>query len=172
MRIVAGSGNPSKIQAVRQAFEKLFPTTSIEVRSHPVPSGVSDQPFGDEETLQGAINRAQACHVESADFFVGLEGGCEWKGDTLEAFAWMVVSNGDKYGKARTASFDLPPSVAELVGAGMELGHADDQVFGRKNSKHGNGAVGILTGGLIDRATYYEPAIILAAIPFINDKHY
>ena len=47
--------------------------------------GVSDQPFGDVETREGAMNRAQAAYdaacsgiedeKEYPDFAVGLEGG-------------------------------------------------------------------------------------------------
>jgi len=48
------------------------------------------------------------------------------------------------------------------------LGHADDMVFKRENSKQKDGTVGNLTNGIIDRAEYYKPAIILALIPFIN----
>ena len=39
-------------------------------------SGVSPQPFSDEETIQGAINRARAAVKETgADIGIGLEGG-------------------------------------------------------------------------------------------------
>jgi non-canonical (house-cleaning) NTP pyrophosphatase len=34
------------------------------------------------------------------------------------------------------------------------------------------GAVGILTGDVLTRTTYYEPAIILALIPFKNPELY
>jgi non-canonical (house-cleaning) NTP pyrophosphatase len=41
-----------------------------------VTSGVSDQPFGIEETYQGAQNRADNAQkaVPGADYYVGLEG--------------------------------------------------------------------------------------------------
>ncbi len=45
-------------------------------------------------------------------------------------------------------------------------------VFGRTNSKQGNGAVGLLTGDVIDRAAYYVHAVILALIPFRNPELY
>ena len=51
---------------------------------------------------------------------------------------------------------------------GIELGHADDQVFGRSNSKQQNGSVGLLTGDVVDRTAYYVQAVILALIPFKN----
>ena len=73
-----------------------------------------------------------------------------------------------KSGRSRTATFILPDEVAALVHQGLELGDADDRVFGRNNSKQANGSVGILTGDVIDRTDFYTEAITLALIPFIN----
>ena len=75
-------------------------------------------------------------------------------------------------GKGRTGAFFLPPAVADLIRQGKELGEADDIVFGRFNSKQENGAVGILTGDVIDRRRLYEEAVILALIPFKNEALY
>ena len=174
MRIIVGSKNPAKIAAVKQAFDKIFPETKVQIEGHSAESGISDQPMDDQETLLGAGNRAASCRrqVPDADFWIGLEGGCQFDGDDLEAFAWMVVKSNSMEGKARTSTFILPPAVAELVKGGMELGHADDLVFKRNNSKQKNGAVGILTRDLIDRTSYYEQALILALIPFINKEIY
>lgn len=71
-------------------------------------------------------------------------------------------------GSSRTATFVLPEEIAALVRQGVELGAADDIVFGRFNSKQSNGAVGILTADAIDRTRYYEHAVILALVPFKN----
>jgi non-canonical (house-cleaning) NTP pyrophosphatase len=54
----------------------------------------------------------------------------------------------------------------------MELGAADDLYFGRSNSKQANGAIGLLTGDVLDRVRYYEQAVIMAFIPFKNQKLY
>jgi non-canonical (house-cleaning) NTP pyrophosphatase len=88
------------------------------------------------------------------------------------AFAWIVISDGEKTGKARTASFFLPSEVAKLVHQGMELGDADDQVFKKSNSKQKNGAVGLLTNDAITRKSLYLPAVQMAFIPFLNPKLY
>ncbi|MGK0308683.1 MAG: non-canonical (house-cleaning) NTP pyrophosphatase, partial [Urechidicola sp.] len=40
------------------------------------------------------------------------------------------------------------------------------------NSKQKNGAVGILTGNLIDRTQFYVEAMVLALIPFLNKEIY
>jgi inosine/xanthosine triphosphatase len=90
----------------------------------------------------------------------------------LMAFAWIVISNGEKTGKARTASFFLPPEVVRLVHEGMELGDADDIVFAKSNSKQQNGAVGLLTNDVITRKSLYLPAVQMAFIPFLNQELY
>jgi inosine/xanthosine triphosphatase len=170
-KVVIASLNPVKIACIRQAFVRVFPGETFEFQGVPAPSGVPEQPMNDRETLLGAINRAEYVrkHVP-ADYWAGIEGGIQPDGEDLEAFAWVVIQSQDKTGRARTATFMLPPEVAALVRSGMELGHADDLVFRQNNSKQGNGAVGILTGDIITRTTYYEHAAILALIPFMNPE--
>ena len=197
MKLIVASTNPVKIQSALHGFTQMFPSGTFTVEGISVPSNVSDQPMTDEETLQGAINRAtnaRAAHP-TADYWVGIEGGCEEKHSELWTFAWVVVVGSNSLprlraggglserkeadvvregvnelltGKARTGAFMLPQEVASLVRSGIELGHADDQVFGRSNSKQTNGAVGLLTADLIDRQRYYEHAVVLALVPFKN----
>jgi len=45
-------------------------------------------------------------------------------------------------------------------------------VFGKENSKQTYGAVGLLTGDVIDRTRFYEDAVVLALIPFRNPDLY
>lgn len=174
-KIVVASKNPVKIQAVREGFAKLFPDQKFEIEGVNVESGVSDQPITDDETVLGAYNRVTNAGelAAEADFWVGIEGGIEAKVHDMEAFAWVVVRAKDgRIGKSKTATFFLPPKVAELINQGMELAEADDLVFKRKNSKHTTGAVGILTGEVITRTTYYSQAVVCALIPFYNPELY
>lgn len=168
--IVVASKNPVKVQAALGGFQRMFPAQVFQVETVSVASGVSEQPFSRAETVLGALNRARAAQAAAphADYWVGIEGGVEPEGDELAAFAWVVVCSRTCMGKGSTGTFFLPPQVAALVRSGKELGEADDLVFGRTNSKQENGAVGILTGDVIDRARFYEPAVILALIPFKN----
>lgn len=172
IEIVVASTNPVKIQAVENGFSKMFPGELFEIGSISVPSGVRDQPRSDAETLQGALNRTHnaAALVPDADYWVGVEGGIEDQEGDMAAFAWIVVKSRDFIGKGRTGTFYLPPAVAELVRQGKELGEADDIVFDRSNSKQENGAVGILTGNVIDRARLYEQGVILALVPCRNSS--
>jgi inosine/xanthosine triphosphatase len=169
-QIVVASTNPIKIQSAVAGFKRMFPSEQFAARGISLPSGVSDQPMSDEETLRGALNRAQNARtaLPDADYWVGIEGGCETRHGELMAFAWIVIVSPAQTGKGRTGAFCLPREIADLVRQGVELGEADDRVFGRSNSKQMNGAIGILTGDVIDRAQYYEEAVILALIPFKN----
>jgi len=172
-KVIIASKNPAKINAVKNAFTQVFPDEEFDYVGVSVSSDVPDQPIGEEETLAGAENRVNNAKKEfKANYWVGLEGGVANSGNQLEAFAWMVIQSDSMYGKGRTGSFFLPPKVAELVHGGMELGHADDVVFGQSNSKQKRGAVGLLTHGLIDRTAYYEQALVLTLIPFINEALY
>ncbi len=178
MKIVVASTNPVKVRAVQNGFVRMFPGQDFEIAAVSVPSGVSVQPSTDAETLQGALNRAcKAAEVHpQADYWVGVEGGVDFEAGILsaemQAFAWVVVRSGQRLGKGRSGTFYLPPAVAELVRQGVELGEADDIVFGRSNSKQENGAIGLLTRDVIDRAGLYEPAVIFALIPFLNPELY
>ena len=151
-------------------------------------TGVPDQPFGDAETRLGAMNRAKAAHEAACseiedkkghpDFSVGLEGGLEKQphpqADELWCNAWVAVFSAEEsWGFAKSGSFLLPPALFDLViNEGMELGDADDIVFKRVNSKHGQGTVGKLTDGQIDRESFYVHALKLALIPWIRPELY
>lgn len=173
-RVVVASKNPVKINATKIGFEKMLGAEQFDFVGISVASRVRDQPMSNLETLEGAKNRAINAQREmhDADFWVGIEGGIEKQENDMECFAWCVVLSKEKMGKARTSTFFLPQKIVELVDSGMELGAADDVVFQRTNSKQANGAVGILTGDVIDRTVYYVDAVVLALIPFKNEELY
>jgi inosine/xanthosine triphosphatase len=173
IKILVASKNPVKIEAVQEGLS-WFISEDFELVGVSVASGVPDQPMSDAETLLGATNRVQEamCQFPDYNYYIGLEGGVEQTGSGLIAFAWMVIGDGKKFGKARTASFFLPPAVAELVHQGMELGDADDIVFRKSNSKQQNGAIGLLTHDMITRKLLYLPAVQMAFIPFLNPELY
>lgn len=171
MKIVVGSRNPVKKRAAEKAFGKVYPDAQIEVQDVAVPSGVSDQPFGDNDTRLGARNRARNARSEvpDADFCVGFEGGVDVLGDTLTAFAWIAVVDRDgRLGEARTVTLPLPPAVHALVDDGLELGEANDRVFATVNSKQQGGAFGLLTDGLYTRESVYTEAVVVALVPVTN----
>jgi len=172
--VLVGSKNPVKIQCTEDGFVQAFnrPFLVEGINAH---SGVADQPVGDQETLEGAKNRAihSSQIFPEANYWVGIEGGIDRDEFGMNAFAWIyILGKNGKSSQAKTGTFYLPAKVSELVSQGMELGKADDLIFERENSKHEGGSVGILTHGIVNRAEYYRQAIILALIPFINSEMY
>ncbi|KAK8791043.1 hypothetical protein WA158_005674 [Blastocystis sp. Blastoise] len=187
--VLVGSTNKVKINACNLAFTKCFPNIEFEFVGVSCSSDVPDQPFGDETRL-GAINRAKNAladwkktHDHLPDFVVGLEGGLReetfdyginYYHEGMILFAWMAVYSPllDKWGLGQTGEFMIPPEISKLVKGGMELGKADDTFYGKHNTGHTNGTIGILTHDIIDRTEYYKHALIMALIPFMNINMY
>ena len=172
--VVVASKNVPKISATRQAFGQMLPG-DYDFQGVCVDSGVSDQPFSDKETLLGATNRAQNARQArpEAQYWVGIEGGVEEEpeGGAIASFAWIIVIRSDgQVGRARTSVFYLSEEASGLLRGGVELGEAEDRIWGRTGTKNDQGSVGLLTGGVVDRAAYYTQAAVLALIPFRNSQ--
>lgn len=174
--VAVGSTNPVKIAAMRAVIDRILPGARVEGVS--VASGVPDQPFGDEETQQGARTRAQAAlgrlTPQGATLGVGLEGGVVRLPDgRLRTCAWAVIVDATgREGVGGSLAMPLPPVVARRVLAGEELGHAMDAVAQTVGTKHGRGAAGILTAGLIDRQRAYETFITYALAPWLAHEYF
>lgn len=174
-RILVASTNPVKASAVLEGFAQMFPEENFEIEMQEISSGVSPQPATDAETLIGAMNRAQGARKAQPglQYYVGIEGGVEPTTEGgMRAFAWVIVLSNGRLGQARSGSFDLPPDIVALINEGVELGEADDRVFNRSDSKRKDGAIGILTGGVVDRQKLYAHAVMLALVPIRNPDLY
>lgn len=170
--VAVGSTNPVKVASV-QAVVRHWREDAM-VRGFSVSSGVPDQPWGDDETIRGARNRAIAAREAlDADVGVGIEGGTIDAGDDVRSCAWAVIALRDgRTFVGGSLSMPLPAAVGALVRGGTELGHAMDAVSGASNTKHGLGAVGILTKGYIDRQRAYETLVAYAFAPLMAPDYY
>lgn len=163
-----GSLNPAKVQPVRDVFCAWWPGASVEGVA--VASGVPHQPLGDNQTREGAVNRARAALIEVREGWgVGLEGGVTFRGPDGWLFGVVAVAHAQdgqvRIEVARTAELRLPPRVAVRVREGEELGTVMDDVLGVAGLKRGVGSVGALTGGLVTRADVWRQAVALATAP-------
>jgi len=172
--VVVGSANPVKLAAVRAVLAAV--NASVQVEALEVASGVADQPIGDEVTQAGARQRARAAleAAPHARFGVGLEGGVVRTPDGgLRTCAWCVVVDREgREGLGGSLSMPLPARVAARIDEGEELGHAMDAEARTTGTKHGRGAVGILTAGLVDRQRAYEPMVAYALAPWLAPEFY
>ena len=149
MKIIIGSKNPAKNQAVKNAFRD----GSFEFISLDIPSGVNEQPFSDEETINGARNRAVNALLQgSGDIGIGLEGGVQETSHGLLLCNWGALASKDLEpiiaGGARLL---LPEEIAKRLRAGEELGPVMDDYAKMQNVRKNEGAIGIFTNGSVNR---------------------
>lgn len=173
MKIVVGSKNPVKLEAVTTGFKAVFPNEKIEVAGVEVASGVHEQPMSDHEMMQGAKNRAQRALAKdkSADYGVGLEGGLhEYEGDWYGR-SWMAVLNKEgKIGLGSSVSCYIPPHMMELVHKGKDLRQVCEELYGVEDIGRKEGYFGLLTNNLITRASGYTDGVIMALANFIHPE--
>jgi inosine/xanthosine triphosphatase len=164
--VAVGSTNQVKVEAVRLAFEPYFDSAIIAVHAS---SDVSPQPLGND-AFRGARNRAaHAMELAKCDMAVGVEGGIIDLDGARYAFAAVaIVDARGRESTATTGLFPLPLEALRLVDEGLELGEAMDKITGISDVKHGPGAVGVLTKGVIDRTALYRHGTTLALIPHLN----
>lgn len=172
MKIAVGSTNPVKVSAVQSIIQQLWP--DAEVTAVAVPTGVSDMPLSDSETIAGARNRARAARTAvNADLGFGLEGGVHPDPIGLVLQGWVVVTDGNgREGVAGAGRLPLPPAIAQRILAGEELGPVMDELLGESNVKAKGGAVGALTGGLIPRQQAFALGVAYALAPFVAPEFY
>jgi inosine/xanthosine triphosphatase len=173
IKVTVGSTNPVKTAAALAVLRCVY-GDDIDVESVAVESGVSHQPWGNEEAVRGALNRAQAAQgVNGATLGIGFEGGLLEVEGRVFTCAWCVVVRDDgAVGIAGGENVLLPPSVAADVRAGAELGPAMDALTGLHNTKQDSGAIGILTGGILDRQAAYEHLLTMALARLLTPSYY
>ena len=175
VKILIGSSNPTKIEATREAFSKYFDYVETEVLI--VDSKVSNQPVN-FETFEGAKNRVMELRRlnqeqnHNADYFVGIEGGIiklyhRW----FSVGAVYIMDKHDRVGVGTSPMHELPESItSRLLEDGIELGKVIDELSGNSDTKKKTGTVGYLTNGLFTRKDFYTPGLMLAMIPFLQEK--
>jgi len=158
--------NRVKIEAVRTVMERIF--GNVIVIPADVESGVPEQPR-ELEIREGAINRARSALGDN-DISVGIEAGVFPTDDGLYDFQYCAVL--DRSGKLTIgigSGFRYPDDVAALVSEGMTVGEAMHKLYGHADIGKKQGAVGLLSKGLLDRKALTEQSVVSAMIPRMKD---
>lgn len=158
MHIYVGSTNPVKINAVTTAASETWP--EVVVKGVGAASGVPEQPRGDQETRQGAINRAKAAleqgKKKSPVLGVGLEGGVVMFDDELWSTVWVAVVDQDAHiATANGARFRVPDRIAQPIIKGEEMGPVVASLVGEEDVRKKQGMIGVITSGFVDRTEEY-----------------
>lgn len=170
LTVAVGSRNRAKLAAVTETFGRVWTAVTVEPVS--VPPGVSAMPFGDAECILGARQRAQRARERlDADFGVGLEGGVSEEPSGLMLLGWVVIVDRTlREGVACTVKTALPPTIAQRVRAGEELGPLIDRVTGEHNLRAKGGAAALISAGLVTRQAKFAQAVAYALSPFVSPE--
>lgn len=162
MQLFVGSTNPVKVNAVRQAIGDQW--SDVPVQGFSVASDVSEQPYGDEETEQGAVNRAYAALERGREELsedeealgIGLEGGVIERGEQLWSTVWVAVTDGsDEVFLANGARFPLHPLIGEPIKQGREMGPLMEELVQEDDIRKKQGMIGIITKNFVTRTEEY-----------------
>ena len=171
LRVGVGSANAAKVSAVRKVFRSLRLPYRLVVC--PTPSGVSDQPESEEETVRGALNRAQGVLARTdVDLAVAFEGGIDRTLFGTFAVEWCAVfDRSGVRGLGGGPKLLLPDALAERIRQGEPLGVAVERWgFGRASVR--SGVFGLLTRNLVTRESANREAFVLALARFLEAPLY
>lgn len=177
MKIIVGSKNNVKIDAVREIIRDYPFLVYAEVASTEVNSNVGNQPKSLEAGILGAKNRAHAAFVD-CDFAIGLESGI--MPVPHSRMGWMdftacIIFDGKKTCLGLSSCFEYPKEVTRLLiendteasYAFRAAGLTDHERIG-----YAEGAIGILTNGRLTRKEYTKQALRTALIQLEHPELY
>jgi len=173
LKVVVGSKNPVKLNATKNVLERIY--DDLTVSSVNADSEVPDQPFGLDQTVDGAVNRAKNAYSDEYDLSVGIESGLIEVPKTLTGFIdiqWCAIFDGRNITIGASSGFEYPPSVIKQVLAGVEVGDVMDQVTGVDDLGQKKGAVSHLSHGMLNRTQNTEECVLTAMIPRMNRETY
>ncbi|MBT2569039.1 DUF84 family protein [Planococcus sp. ISL-110] len=158
-RAAIASKNPAKINAVSSVLTNMKWT--VDLSDVDAESEVSAQPFSQQETRQGAVNRAKNALGEF-DFAIGLEGGVYEMEGILYLCNWGALATQDgRLFTAAGAQIPLPAEIAAGLYSGTELGPVMDDYANESGIRNHKGAIGILTNGFVNRGEMFSHVVKL-----------
>ena len=189
-----GTENAAKLSAVRAALSGFSASggDSLRIVGVAVESGVPEQPIGWDEIRAGARQRARAARdTGEGTLAIGIEDGlARWGAgpspEGSEPFynvgcAW--ITDGHREGHGFSSGFAYPPGclepavrdqepIGDLFDAHWALHRPPEARGPEMPSGRGEGNIGRLTGGRLDRAAYGAQAVISALIRFLHTDLY
>ena len=162
IRVAVGSTNRVKVEAVREVMEAIY--GSVRVYAVDAKSGVPDQPF-ESETHRGAVNRAKEA-LGDRDLSVGIEAGVfELYGELMDIQHCAIIDQKGRITVGMGSGFAYPKDIADLVRGGLTVGQAVDRIYEKNAVGHSEGAIGLLSKGIMDRKELTKQSILAAMIP-------
>lgn len=173
MIVAVGSTNPTKIAPVKEIFSKYF--KRVQVHGVRVTSGVDDQPMTEDEMYLGALRRARNAlrTVSRATYGVGIEGGIH-----KHSYGWfenslvVIVDRNGSIGIGASGGLVLPQQVVQRIHHGENLEQVMDDLFKTERIGEGIGMFGLMTKGVVTRASGVAHGVAFALAPFLHQELY
>lgn len=171
-----GSRNPVKVNAVKNAFANYF--KEVEIKEVEVESKVREQPLNLDEIVEGAKNRAKKVFEGSrSDFAVGIESGIIEFHSAESGYMELtlaVIFDGRKYYFGAAPLFEYPKKVIELVlKEKKDITSAFNKLHGmHKELGKREGAIGVLSKGVIKREKFTEMAVVMALTGIVSKEFF
>ncbi len=170
MKIIVGTQNKAKIDAVKEILRDYPHLAEAEVIGANVESGVSNQPLSLDETTTGAMNRAMRAFTD-CDYSIGIESGlmrvAAAKSGYLDICA-CIVYDGMNHHLGISSAWEFPDTriFDMLTKEGMEMTDAIKKIglTEKENISSEEGAVGIVTQGRVDRKEYTKQGLRMALV--------
>ena len=164
MKILLGSKNPSKANAIKLAMQSIG-YNDIKITPIDVPSQVSSKPIN-EETLIGAQNRNKNlykyCQENNIDFdwLISIEGGYEQVNNTYFIVTYVsIIDNKNNEFIGKSQGLQISKAMLNKV---------IESIIENSENKKVNGISGYLTNGFYKRDIFDSSAIVSALQSYIN----
>jgi inosine/xanthosine triphosphatase len=177
MKIGVGSKNETKVNAVKELLADYPMFKNAEI----IPIAVKVEQFGHpknlEETVRGAVDRAQQAYVGN-DYGIGIEGGLmivpQTKSGYMEVAA-CAIFDGKQIHLGLSQACEWPKGVTEaILHKGLDgsqamkvLGHTQHEKLGEKE-----GMIGIYSKGRTNRTEFNKGALMMALVHLENPEHF
>ncbi len=172
MKIIIGTKNQKKIDVTLSVFSSVLSIEDMVVEGRNALSGVPEAPHN-QETYQGAYNRAAECYKEvGADYYIGIESGIVERYGNIFEEAWAVVISHDGTERVGYSSgLMLPKTVVSRMNAGQkhdEIMAYFDKEFNLPDDNRDTWSR--YTGGNISRQVSLEEALRNALIQIAHSE--
>ncbi len=175
MQIELGTTSDSKYQILLNALDKIKITKYV-INKYEVSSGIDDQPFGEEYTLQGAINRAESALEKSSNaddsIGLGLEGGLVKISNSNILYlvcTAAIYKNPTELYFGISAKYPLPYSVSININKGNQFG---DEIRKYREANEKDKLIFPHLDSLITREKAFTEALEIAFQTYNNKRHY
>lgn len=190
MRVAVGSAHPSKVEAVKEAFQ-VFGKGLVSHRDEPLEFSHYDLAdhggkiaLSTRDLMQRAEQQVDTLILQlkrekaEADYYVGLVEGfnvVDAQGPRRIAFweNWAYASDGHRGSFGHGPGLSVPATLLRpILDRGIDLGIALDRFRADQELQSSEGPFGLLTHDILDRKHSVVMALITAFAPFYNPSAY